>query len=87
MIESFSRALDQLKATRRIGYFVTLGITIYAVRWSFGFPAEAAALGYSAADVALVIAAVMAPVTALQGYVIGSYYSKGTHNDLSVTLR
>ena len=80
MIESISSALDLLKVTRRVGFFVTLGITVYAALWSLDFPAEAAALGYSATEVAMIIGSIMAPITALQGFVIGAYYSKGTKN-------
>ena len=80
MIESFSRSLDLLKITRRVGFYTTLWITVYATRWSLGFPAEAVELGYSASEVAMIIGAVMAPLTVLQGFVINAYYSKGTNN-------
>lgn len=80
MLESFSRTLDLLKFTRRLGFFVTLWITITATRWSLSFPAEAVAIGYTASEVAMIIGAVMAPISMLQGFVINAYYSKGTHN-------
>lgn len=80
MIDSLSQALDKLKVTRRLGYLITLYITVYATNWSLDFPVEAIGLGYSAGEVAMVVGAVMAPVTLLQGYVINSYNSKGTHN-------
>ena len=80
MIESFSRTLDLLKFTRRAGFFTTLWITVYATTWSLGFPAEAMQIGYSASEVAMIIGAVMAPISMLQGFVINAYYSKGTHN-------
>lgn len=80
MIDSISRNLDLLKVTRRLGFFVTLGITVYATKWSLSFPVEAIKLGYSASEVAMVIGAVMAPISMLQGFVISAYYSKGTQN-------
>ena len=54
MIEKLSVNLDLLKVTRRLGFFTTLWVTVYATKWSLAFPAEAIVLGYSASEVAMI---------------------------------
>lgn len=74
MIHATSEALEKLRVTRRIGYFFTLWITYHAFEWATGFVASDAAQNMSELGIAAVVAAVLAPVTALQTAVINFYH-------------
>ena len=81
-IDGFEYALEKLRVTRRAGFFFTLWITGYSVTVSADLAQTVINQGGAAFDVAAVIAAIMVPVTGLQGAVI-NFYHQGRANVLS----
>lgn len=75
-VHAVSESLEKLRVTRRIGYFFTLWITYHAFEWATSYAENALAGDVSALEVAAILGAVLAPITALQGAVINFY-----HND------
>lgn len=70
MIERFWNLVDQRHIVRRVAFFVTLWMTWRAFTWAAVFAETSSRTGM---DVAAIIAAVTAPIAALQGYVFSQY--------------
>lgn len=70
MIARFWEWVDSRSVIRRIVLFVTLWMTWAAFAWAAGF---AEGTTKSGMEVAAIIAAVTAPIAALQGYVFKVY--------------
>lgn len=70
MIDRFWDWVDTRSIVRRIVLFVTLWMTWAAFIWAAGF---AEATDKSGVEVGLIIAAVTAPIAALQGFVFKVY--------------
>lgn len=70
MIERFWEWVDRRQVVRRIAFFTTLWMTWQAFTWAAVFAETSSRVGI---DVAAIIAAVTAPVAALQGYIFSSY--------------
>lgn len=85
VIAKIAEALDTLKFTRRFGFFATIFVTLQATYWSFQFPYDALEKGLAAGEVALILGAVMGPITMLQGFVINAYFNRGTQNVITAS--
>lgn len=70
----FHEHLEHLRVTRRAGYFFTLWVTYFSLHGCFEYANAALAAGANSAEVATVIAAIMVPVSGLQGAVINFYH-------------
>ena len=77
MIKTLAAHLDTLKVTRRSGFIFTLWVTYVSLDWAFNFANAALAAGANSMDIAAIVAAVLVPVTGLQGFVMGFYYRHG----------
>jgi len=70
MIEAFWNWVDNRSVIRRIVLFITLWMTWASFMWAAGF---AETTTKSGVEVGLIIAAVTAPIAALQGFVFKVY--------------
>lgn len=79
MTHTIAVALEKLRVTRRVGYFFTLWVTYYSIQHCFDYAHAALEAGISSGEVAGVIAAIMVPVSGLQGAVISFYHKDRPH--------
>lgn len=72
-MDKVALVFDRLRLTRRSGYFFTLWVTWYSIQGCFEYAYAALQAGISPLEIAAVIAAILVPVSGLQGSVIGLY--------------
>lgn len=68
--------LDRSRMFRRIGYCLTWFLILKAAWWTAGYAETALAAGISGADTAMIIAAVLTPLSGLAGMVF-KFYNDG----------
>lgn len=78
VVDNIAYALDNLKVSRRAGFFFTLWVTYFAITTCASIAIGAGGVSF---DVAAVIAAIMAPVTGLQAAIVKFHH--GGHKDKS----
>jgi hypothetical protein len=75
VVTCIAESLNELKFTRRFGFFFTLWITWISLDYSFKLVTLALTTNTPSLELAAIIAAILVPVTGLQGAVL-KFYNK-----------
>lgn len=70
MLERVFNFIDERHVVRRVAFFLVLGLTTKTLLWTLDFASTSPRPGV---DIAAIIAAVWAPLTALQAAIIALY--------------
>ena len=73
-VDKVAYAFNELKITRRIGFYFSLWMTWYAVSYCIEFATVAIANGVATLDVAAIIAAILVPISGLQGFALNAHH-------------
>ena len=79
LVNKIAESTDKLKITRRFGFYFTLWITWVSVDYSFELVTLVLQTKDPSLELAAIIAAILVPVTGLQGAVLKFYSKEGTN--------